>query len=67
MLYDIKTETIQEHQKSQLIRLVDVFLIAPLLIHAGTTKSNLTEEIKFSLVGIGIATFIYNGRNYLKN
>lgn len=62
-----KKETVKEFQKSQAIRLADVFLLAPFLVYAGTRKSNLPDWIRVSLIGTGIATFIYNGNNYLKN
>ena len=57
----------EEHEKSQLVRLADVFLIGPLLIHSGDTKSNLPNWLKVSLIGLGTATILYNGRNYIKN
>lgn len=50
---------------TQNIRLVDVFLIAPLLIYAGT-KKDLATWLRIALIGIGIATLLYNGINYLK-
>ena len=55
-----------EYQKSQNIRLADMFLIGPFLIYVGT-KKELSQPIKLALIGIGIATIIYNGNNYLKN
>ena len=58
--------SIPEYQKSQMVRLVDVFVIAPVLIYAGTRKS-LKPALRYSLLGIGIATAAYNGMNYMKN
>jgi hypothetical protein len=58
--------TIVEIQKSQRIRLLDVFVIAPILVYAGTHKS-LPKWLRLSLYGIGVATAYYNGKNYLKN
>ena len=58
--------TVTEIQKSQNIRLLDVFIIAPILIYAGSQK-NLPKPLRISLYTIGIATAYYNGRNYLKN
>ena len=58
--------TVEEIQKSQAIRLVDVFLFAPylfLLAYKGKV-SPLDRKI---LVGLGLATLLYNGANYLKN
>lgn len=62
-----KIETIEEYQKSQNIRLVDVFFIAPVCVYAGIKAKELPTWIRLSLVGIGLATFYYNGKNYLIN
>lgn len=58
--------TVTEISKSQTIRLIDVFFIAPVLVYAGTYKE-LPNWLRISLVGIGVATFYYNGKNYLDN
>lgn len=58
--------TVTEISKSQTIRLIDVFFIAPVLVYAGTYKE-LPNWLRISLIGIGVATFYYNGKNYLKN
>jgi hypothetical protein len=55
-----------EIQKSQLVRLVDVFIIAPYLIHLSQNKK-LDKTNKNILIGLGLSTLIYNGANYLKN
>ena len=49
----------------QTIRLIDVFFIAPVLIYAAGRKE-LSEPLRLTILGIGIATLIYNGHNYLK-
>ena len=53
--------------KTQVIRILDVVVIAPTMIYAGTTKSDLPPIVKLGLLGFGIATLVYNGNNYLKN
>ena len=58
--------TVTEIQKSQNIRLLDVFIIAPILIYAGS-KKELPKPLRISLYMIGIATAYYNGKNYLSN
>jgi len=63
---ETRTETVKEYQKSQTIRLIDVFVIAPIIIYAGTQKS-LPKWLQYSLIGIGVATLYYNGKNYLVN
>ena len=59
--------TIKEVEKSQLIRLVDVFFIAPALIYASYKANNLSDILRIIVLVIGVATLFYNGRNYLKN
>ncbi len=55
-----------EIQKSQLVRLVDVFIIAPYLINLSLDKK-LDKTNKNILMGLGLAILVYNGANYLKN
>lgn len=62
-----KQETIEEYQKSQNIRLVDVFVIAPICVYSGIKAKELPNWIRLSLVVIGLSTFYYNGKNYLVN
>jgi len=50
--------------KTGLVRLIDVFLIAPYLITLSTKQK--TPAAKNLLFIIGVATLIYNGANYLK-
>ena len=66
MIKEEVENSIVEVQKSQNIRLVDVFVIAPICIYAGTQKS-LPNWLRYSLIGIGVATAYYNGKNYLEN
>ena len=63
---EISQTTVDELSKSQMIRLVDVFVIAPICIYAGTQNS-LPQWLRLSLIGIGAATAYYNGKNYLAN
>jgi hypothetical protein len=49
----------------QTIRLIDVFVIAPILIYA-STQERISKPTRYALLAIGIATFVYNGDNYLK-
>ena len=58
--------TVEEVQKSQVVRLIDVFFIAPFLVYA-STKSKLSKLDKYVLLGLGVATLYYNGVNYLEN
>jgi hypothetical protein len=62
-----RIEAFNEFQKSQFIRLVDVFVIAPICIYAGLKTKDLPKSVSISLILIGVATLYYNGKNYLIN
>lgn len=51
--------------KSQFVRILDVCLIGPLLIYVGFFVKDSIEWSKYPLISIGIATIIYNGKNFL--
>ena len=53
--------------KSQNMRLVDVFILAPFMVHTGLRRSNLPGWIKAGMIAGGVLTMIYNGRNYIIN
>ena len=59
-------ETVTEISKSQNIRLIDVFVLAPIMVYAGTFKT-LPTWVRLSLIGMGVATAVYNGKNFLEN
>ena len=46
---------------------MDLVVVAPVLIYAGAIKSDLPKWLRLSLVGLGVATFVYNADNYFKN
>ena len=50
----------------QPVRILDVLFVAPVVLYAGV-KGNFNPFIKYSLIAIGVGTFMYNGINYLKN
>jgi len=54
-----------ENKNTQAVRLVDVFIIGPILIYASTFKT-LPSYLRIALLLIGVATIIYNGNNYIK-
>jgi len=56
-----------EMDNVQKIRLIDIFVLAPFMVYAGAVKSNLPVPVRAGLVVSGVATFIYNGNNYIKN
>lgn len=65
---EIIETSITELQKSQSVRLIDVFIIAPICIYAGLKYNKaLPTWLSLSLITIGAATFFYNGKNYLEN
>jgi len=60
--------------KSQTVRLLDVFVVGPVLVYAGTrfaVKGGCAVEkhapgVGMAVAAIGVATVVYNGRNYLR-
>lgn len=66
MIAETRTETRIEYQKSQNIRILDVFLIGPVMIY-GAYKSNMHPALRITLAIFGICTIYYNGKNYLIN
>lgn len=65
---ETREETINEFQKSQAVRLVDVFVIAPICVYAGVKYYNtMPKWLSISLITIGVATAVYNGNNFLIN
>jgi len=62
-------EKIRQHYfvfDPQPVRILDVVFVAPVILYAGV-KGNFSPFIKYSLIAIGVGTFVYNGINYLKN
>ena len=53
--------------KSQGIRLVDVFLLGPFMIWFGIMAEAMPTWSRVLMVLFGVATIYYNGRNYLMN
>lgn len=65
---EIRKETKTEYQKSQAVRLVDVVVIAPICVYAGIKYYKVMPKwLSISLITIGVATAVYNGKNYLTN
>ena len=54
-----------EVTKGQAIRLVDVWLLGPALVYVATQQRR--SDYRLFLLAAGIATIVYNGRNYLLN
>ncbi len=55
-------------EKSQAVRLIDIFIIGPFLIfYALKTRPQATIEEFAAIIIIAILTIIYNGYNYLAN
>lgn len=48
----------------QNIRLLDVFVVAPFLIYVGT-RGQISQTLRIGVVALGVATLLYNGKNYL--
>lgn len=52
-------------QKTQFIRLLDVFVFGPLMIASGIQQRS--QYFRAAMILIGTGTILYNGANYLKN
>jgi len=51
----------------QPVRLLDVIYVGPVMIYAGVKAKNINAFVKWSLIGVGICTIIYNGANFYIN
>lgn len=51
-------------QKTQAVRLVDVFLLGPFMVYAATLLPRDRELARLVLAGAGVATSLYNWHNY---
>lgn len=51
--------------KSQTVRLADVIIVGPLMIWGGIELSDEHPFLGTLLGALGVATILYNGRNYL--
>jgi len=66
MIKETTTEKCTEVSKSQTIRLVDVFVIAPFLAYVAFKAKGISKGERLALYGLSIATAFYNGRNFLE-
>ena len=66
-LFEEGESTINEYQKSQVVRLYDVFLLAPFLMYIGYKGKGISNLERNAIYLIGVGTLVYNARNYLKN
>ena len=64
---EITQSTQTEFSKSQTIRLLDVFLIAPFMFYIGYKAKGLKDWERVGMYVLAGATLYYNGRNYLKS
>ena len=63
---EVNEMSCKEVSKSQSIRLLDIFFIAPFLLYIGYKATGINNTEKMVLVLIALATFYYNGKNYLE-
>ena len=54
------------YEKSQTVRLIDVFILSPVLFYIAL-KSNYTITDRRIIFITALATLIYNYKNYIKN
>ena len=56
-----------EIEKTQNIRIADVFVIGPAMIYGGVKLTRQDSQLLgLSLIAFGIATILYNANNYFK-
>ena len=67
MITEKTIETKVEISKSQNIRLIDVFVIAPFLFYVGYKAKGISKIERYGVYVIAGATLIYNLKNYLSN
>tara|TARA_R110000824_G_scaffold6208_3_gene28637 strand:- start:113 stop:325 length:213 start_codon:yes stop_codon:yes gene_type:complete len=67
MINEVRETTVKEMSKSQNIRLLDVFFIAPFLFYVGAKAKGLNQAERYILYAIAFGTLVYNGKNYLIN
>ena len=59
--------TADSHEKTQFVRLLDVFVYGPILIYIALDSSNnLNNIFKIILIIMGATTISYNAKNFLK-
>lgn len=58
---------IESREKTQAIRLADVFIIGPVMIAGALALPAAYPLLRLSLGAFGVATIVYNARNYALN
>lgn len=66
MVREYGPSNIIEMQKSQALRLWDVFVLGPFMLHLARKKQLTDLEAKV-LMTFGVLTILYNSRNYFQN
>ncbi len=56
-----------EYQKTMIFRVYNVFLLSPFLINVGIKGKNLNGFARLTLIGMGIGTMLYNGKNLMED
>ena len=56
-----------EYQKTLIFRVYNVFLLSPFLISVGIKGKNLNPVARLALIGMGIGTMVYNGKNLIED
>ncbi len=56
-----------EHQKTSILRILDVFLFAPMIITVGVKTENMNSLTRAALIGMGLGTMFYNAANLIED
>ena len=57
---------VTERGKAQEVRLVDVFVLGPLMLWFALRSRGMPEWSRFALGFAGVGTILYNARNYVR-
>jgi len=49
----------------QIVRLLDVFLIGPLMIYTATQATTIPKIPRYALGMVGVGSMLFNGTNFL--
>ena len=66
VVVETMTGEVTDYGKTAGIRLIDVFLLGPLMLYGGLHLAKTDVILGSILAASGVLTVLYNGRNYLE-
>jgi hypothetical protein len=55
-----------DYGKSQQVRLLDIFVLGPLMVYVGTQAKEVSPVVKTAITLAGVSTVLYNLGNYTR-